>query len=226
MFILLPPSEGKSPEPGNTLFSDVFPDFARDTAKAIRHIKKLKVSERAKFYGLGQPQKTKAAHSLTTAALDAPGIPALERYTGVVYDHIDFPGLRQKDAARKRVLVVSALFGLIPGGASIPDYKLSMNSWLARYWIQINAQRLKQRAEDKPVLDLLSQSYRKAVTYPGLVTVDFKVQGGKKAAGHFGKAIKGRFVRWLLENEIDQISDFRGFTEDGYRFDGQNFIQD
>ena len=48
---------------------------------------------------------------------------------------------------------------------------------------------------------------------------------GQKAAGHFGKAIKGRFVRWILENKVKKVRDFANFTEDGYRFDGENFVQ-
>jgi len=225
MFILLPPSEGKSPRPGETAFRHAAPDLAPDTEGVLAHLRAMKPADRPRFYGLRDPVKAGEAHRRTMQALDAPGIAALERYTGVVYTHIDYAALTRKAAARKQLLVVSALFGLIPGDSPIPDYKLSMNPWLARYWKDINTSRLAGLTKGKPVLDLLSQSYRQAVDYPALITVDFRVQGGKKAAGHFGKAIKGRFVRWILENRINDAGDFDGFTEDGYRFDGQNFIQ-
>lgn len=225
MFVLLPPSEGKSPSAGTAPFGDALPSFKPDTDRLLKHLARLKSADRFKFYGLRDPEKTLAAHRLTGAALESPGMPALERYTGVVYTHLDYASLPKKADARKRLLVVSALFGLIPGGAPIPDYKLSMTPWLARYWKGINTGRLMELAGDTPVLDLLSQSYRKALDHPGLITVDFRTHGGKKAAGHFGKAIKGRFVRWVIANKIQQISDFDGFTEDGYRFDGRNFVQ-
>ena len=225
MFILLPPSEGKSPLPGKSAFAPTSPALVADTEGVLAHLRGMKPADRARFYGIKDTGKVEEACLRTLHALDSPGIVALERYTGVVYAHIDYASLTHKAAARKHLLIVSALFGLVPGGALIPDYKLSMNPWLARYWKDINANRLQALAKGKPVLNLLSQSYRKAVDYPGLITVDFRVQGGKKAAGHFGKAIKGRFVRWILENGIKDAGDFDGFTEDGYRFDGENFVQ-
>ena len=160
------------------------------------------------------------------AVAEAPVLPAIERYSGVVYDHIDFPTIKGGARVRNRVAIVSGLFGLIPGATAIPLYKQPINPWLTKYWKPINTARLDALAKGKPVLDLLSQSYQKAVDYPERIVVDFRVQGGKKAAGHFGKAIKGRFVRFLLENKVDDPKDFSEFTEDSYRFDGENFIQD
>lgn len=226
MYVLLPPSEGKSGEPGKTNFRAACPELVQDTLPVLEYLAALTPAARRKVYGVSTAEKAAAAHARNLEALDAPGIPAIRRYTGVVYGHIDYPTLRRKSVARKRLLVVSALFGLIDGDTPIPDYKLPINPWLARHWKPISHQRLAARAKGKPVLDLLSQSYNGALEYPLLITVDFRVQGGKKAAGHFGKAIKGRFVRWLLENDIKKVGDFEDFREDGYRFDGANFVQD
>jgi hypothetical protein len=100
-----------------------------------------------------------------------------------------------------------------------------MTPRLVQHWRERNSRRLAALAKGKPVLNLLSQTYARAVDYPALITVDFRVAGGQKAAGHFGKAIKGRFVRWVLENSIKDPADFAVFTLDGYRFDGKNFVQ-
>lgn len=223
MYILLPPSEGKNDAPGVGVFSEDSNTLLADTLPVLRHGKRLKVSERAKFYGVNSAEKAKAAHGLNQSVPDAPVLPGLERYSGVVYDHI---GLDSVEAtAKKRLLIVSGLFGLIHGTDSIPRYKQPINPWLTRYWKPINTARIQDLAQGKPVLDLLSQSYQKAFEYPNRIQIDFRVQGGKKAAGHFGKAIKGRFVRFLLENNIQDTAGFAQFTEDGYQFDGQNFIQ-
>lgn len=223
MYILLPPSEGKNDAPGVGVFSENSNALLSDTLPVLRHGKRLKVAERAKFYGVNSAEKAKAAHALNQAVPDAPVLPALERYSGVVYDHI---GLDTLDtAAKKRLLVVSGLFGLIQGSDGIPRYKQPVNPWLTRYWKPTNTARLQALAGGEPVLDLLSQSYQKALDYPNRIQIDFRVQGGKKAAGHFGKAIKGRFVRFLLENNIQDTTGFAQFTEDGYQFDGENFIQ-
>lgn len=226
MYILLPPSEGKSDAPGKLPFAEAHPEWSVNCAPVLARLATLRPAEQRKWYGVSSDEKAASAHARNLAALEAGGLPALERYTGVVYAHIDYCTLRKKAAARKRILVVSALFGLIDGGTAIPDYKLPVNPWCANYWKPLNSERLHAVATGKPVLDLLSQSYRKALAYPALVTVDFRTQGGKKAAGHFGKAIKGRFVRWILENNIRKVTEFVDFREDGYRFDGTNFVQD
>lgn len=228
MLILLPPSEGKNPAAGAGRFLSQAPDYARDAEGVVTWLQDRAPEELSKLYKVKDTAKAAAIHDMNLAALDGPTLPtlpALDRYTGVVYEHmgLDDPHIRR--AAGKRVLIVSGYFGLIPASLAIPDYKLPLNPWLLRYWKGINTQRLQERAKNKPVLDLLPQSHQKALEYPHLLRVDFRVAGGARAAGHFGKAIKGKFVRWLLENNINQPSRFAEFTEDGYRWDGANFIQ-
>jgi len=226
MYILLPPSEGKCEAPGAGAFATLHPDLYRDLQPVLRHLKKLKAADRPRFYGVSGADKARAAHGLNLAVGEAPVLPAVMRYSGVVYDHVGFETLKGGARARQRVAVVSGLFGLVRGTDGLPLYKQPINPWLARYWRPINSARLQAIAGGEPVLDLLSQSYQKALDYPERIVVDFRVGGGKKAAGHFGKAIKGRFVRFLLENDIRDPKDFAAFTEEGYRFDGKNFVQD
>jgi cytoplasmic iron level regulating protein YaaA (DUF328/UPF0246 family) len=225
VFILLPPSEGKSSVPGKRSFRTLCPDLAPDVQRVIDMLAGLSVPEQRALYGLKSEEKAAEAHAQNLGALDSPCLPAISRYTGVVYDHLNFDTLSQKASGRKRILIVSALFGLIDGGTPLPAYKLSMTPWLTKYWRCRNSERLLAVTGGKPVLNLLSQTYARAVDYPALLTVDFRVEGGQKAAGHFGKAIKGRFVRWLLENKVKKVRDFENFTEDGYQFDGENFVQ-
>lgn len=225
MYILLPPSEGKSLERGTGTFRKSCSDRVADVQPVIDFLGRLSVPEQRALYGLKSEEKAAEAHAWNLAALDAPCLKAVHRYAGVVYDHIDIASLPNRVSARKRILIVSALFGLVEGGTPLPAYKLSMTPWLAKHWRPSNTQRLAAIAKGKPVLNLLSQTYARAVDYPALITVDFRVEGGQKAAGHFGKAIKGRFVRWVLENGVKSARDFHGFREEGYKFDGANFIQ-
>lgn len=224
MYILLPPSEGKSQERGKGSFRSYCPERITEVAPVIDYLGRLSVPEQRALYGLKSEKKAAEAHEQNLKALDAPCIKAISRYAGVVYDFLDIDNLSNSAAARKRILIVSALFGLVEGGTPLPPYKLSMTPWLTKHWRPLNTARLAAIAKGKPVLNLLSQTYARAVDYPTLITVDFRVEGGQKAAGHFGKAIKGRFVRWVLENNVKRARDFAEFTEDGYRFDGTNFI--
>ena len=71
--------------------------------------------------------------------------------------------------------------------------------------------------------------YRKAYTPGGnVIPIEFKVekQGKKTAAGHFGKAVKGKFIRYLAQNKITDIKDFAGFEYEGFKWDGEAFIKE
>ena len=224
--ILIPPSEGKSSSAGSgPAFRELFPALAKDTEPVLKYLRKLRKAEIPAFYGVSSPEKAAQAHALNLSVLERPGIPAIERYTGVVYKYIDFATLAQRRHALTHLYIVSALFGLIPAAQPIPDYKLPMNPWLAKYWRDINTRRLADAAMGRPVLSLLPAVHAKAIAYTPLHTVDFKLAGGKKSAGHFGKAIKGRLVRYLMERKADDLAVLKDFAEDGYRFDGANFIQ-
>lgn len=226
LLILLPPSEGKASDVGDgPSFKEWSPEFARDVSRVQTQLKKVAKADRPKWYGVSTPEKAAAAHRLQQAALTSPGMPALSRYTGVVYDFLDAGTLEHPARAEERILIVSGLFGLIPASAPIPDYKLPMNPWLARYWRTINGKRLQAMAEGSTVISLLPAAHAKALDYASLITLDFKLAGGAKSAGHFGKAIKGRFVRFLMENNVRTLAEAADFSEDGYQFNGKDFVQ-
>lgn len=225
MLVLLPPSEGKSNAPGAGDFSKREPRLARNARTVLEHVAALKPAERARFYGMKDATKAKSVHAANEAALHGGCVKALERYTGVVYRHLDYPALKRQKDADARIAIVSGFFGLISGATPLPYYKMPINPWLARFWFERNGERLVRLAGRKRVLSLLPQAYARAVPADSLVTVDFRVDGGRKPAGHLGKAVKGKFVRWLIENRVDSVKDFGAFSEDGFEFDGANFIQ-
>lgn len=225
MLILLPPSEGKVLDGGQGTLSECAPDLVADVEAILKHVGRLSLADRMKFYGLKSEEKAKAVHKLNRAVLDGPCLCALERYSGVVYQHLDFGSLKNKRKARERIWIVSGLFGAIAGKELIPPYKMPINTWLTRYWREKNEARIAKAARRRSVLSLLPQAYAKAVDLDGALHVDFRVEGGRKAAGHSGKAIKGRFARFLIEHEVVDTKDFGAFREDGFRFDGTNFVQ-
>ncbi len=191
----------------------------------LDHAARLAAPASLKFHGATTGDKAGASRALNREAPKAPSIYALERYTGVLYQYLDYPALKRKEAARKRIFIVSGLFGLIAGGTKIPRYKMPMNPWLARHWRPVNSARLAQASGRRKVLCLLPQAYAKAINAEGALCVDFRIEGGRKAAGHAGKAIKGKFVRFLIENNVCDPMDFDQFQEDGFQFDGANFVQ-
>ena len=75
----------------------------------------------------------------------------------------------------------------------------------------------------------MPQAHRKAYK-PGanVINIDFMIikKGKKTAAGHFGKSVKGKFIRYVCENQITNIDDFSGFSYDGFQWDGNYFIKE
>jgi len=225
MHVLLPPSEGKSLDAGTGTLRTQAPELLADLGPVLEYLRRLKKKDLPKVYGVKDPAKAAAWHERTLRIEEAPCLPALQRYTGVVYSALDPASMKRRRQAGKEILIVSALFGLIPGEACIPAYKLPLNPWLARYWKAINGARLARLAKGRPVRSLLPQAHAKAVEYAPLVHVDFRIAGGRKAAGHGGKAVKGRFARFVVEQRVTRVEDFAEFREEGYRFDGENFVQ-
>lgn len=137
-------------------------------------------------------------------------MPAIERYTGVLYDGLDALSLSEveRERANERVLIHSALFGIIAANDPIPAYRLSHDSRLPelslrQLWPAKNARVLRDTGEF--VLDLRSEGYvdlgpapKNAVFLRVVTRTD---DGQVRALNHFNKKAKGEFTRSLLSLE-------------------------
>jgi cytoplasmic iron level regulating protein YaaA (DUF328/UPF0246 family) len=136
----------------------------------------------------------------------SPTMPAIERYTGVLYDPLD---AGEADAATRawwdrHVVVQSAMFGPVGAGDPIPAYRLSHDSRLpglrlASHWPAPAAAALATRSPGL-VLDLRSEGYRALGPVPDAVTlrvVSVAGDGRRKALNHWNKTAKGRLVSLL-----------------------------
>ena len=207
MLILLPPSEGKTAPAGGPPVELASLAFAEElTAKRERVLAALvrtssgrQPGRALRALGLSAGQAGELARN---AALErAPAAPAGEVYTGVLYERLRLPEL--PEAARERVLIASALWGVVRPHDRIPAYRLSIAARLPRiaglaaYW-----RPALQRAlpDDGLVVDLRSGGYAAAWT-PRRATVvtvrGFTPEG--KVVSHHVKAIRGDVARALLE---------------------------
>ncbi len=220
VLILIPPSEGKTPSGCLKPLSRLNPEsrIIYDRLTAYK-------GDLSQLYGV-KGKALEAAKNVNRTILTSPALPAIERYSGVVYDGIDYPSLKSdaREFFNTHIRIVSALFGLLKADDPIPDYKLKIEKLdAAKFWKPIIAELLKEHF----IIDLLPQAHQKAVSYEQGIAVDFIVFKNKKLtpAGHQGKLIKGKFIRWLCSRQITDPKEFIGFTEDGFRFDGANFIK-
>ncbi|MCA9478024.1 MAG: YaaA family protein [Nanoarchaeota archaeon] len=217
VLILIPPSEGKTAG-GTYPPLKTIPPLTKELLKELQEEK-----DQAKLLGVkgaALEQAINANRSVTSAKT----LPAMKRYSGVVYQGIDYETLKHKKRFDERVRIVSGLFGLVEPDQPIPDYKLKIEKLqAAQRWKPLISEELKNHF----IIDLLPLAHKKAISYEKGKAIDFvREKNGKKVpAGHFGKFIKGRFVRWLIENDITDPKEFKKFKEEGFIWTSEYFLK-
>jgi cytoplasmic iron level regulating protein YaaA (DUF328/UPF0246 family) len=206
VLILLPPSEGKTaPASGDPVelrslaFADELTAKRERVLSALVRTSSGKQRGRAlKALGLSAGQ---AGELERNAALEsAPAAPAAEVYTGVLYERLRLPELSA--GARRRVLIASALWGVVAPDDRIPAYRLSISARLPRIAGLASCWRPaleKALPDDGLVVDLRSGGYAAAWRprrAPVVSVRGFTPEG--KVISHFVKAIRGDVARALL----------------------------
>jgi len=165
------------------------------------------------------------------ALASSPTMPALDRFTGVLFEALGADTL-DADArayAGEHIAIHSALFGLVGALDPVPAYRLSHDSRLPglslkKTWAKPVAELL--AARDGLILDLRSEAYaalgpapqREGSYFVRVVADDG--DGRTRALNHFNKKGKGEFVRTVLETRprprtVDEL--FAWAAEHGIR---------
>ncbi len=217
--MLLPPSEGKAPggsgrpldlaglsfpslTPVRERLVDALVTLARDRPDALRTA-----------LGLSPGQ---AAHVGDDAVLrTAKTLPALRRYTGIVYDNLSYETL--EGVARRRantsLVVASALFGLLRPTDRVPAYRLSGQTalpglgGLAALWRPALEPEL--AGQRGLVVDLRSGAYAHLARVPGAVQVRVlrDENGTRSVVSHDNKWTKGLLARALCQHGARTVAD-------------------
>ena len=229
MKYLIPPSEGKSKVISqDVLFSDTNFKFEQHVKQVVRLLSLIEDEDLSSVYGTSE-EKAMIFHRQNQDIFNSKCAYAIERYTGVVYDHLNWDTLDKKaqNFLEDHIYIFSGLFGIVSPKTLIPDYKLKMNVLSLQYhWSPVLTEELKK---EDVIIDLLPQVHRKAYNKgKNVITIDFQVikKGKKSAAGHFGKAVKGQFIRYIAKNNIKSTDDFSGFEYSGFKWDGKAFIKE
>ncbi|NYF15964.1 hypothetical protein HDC37_000776 [Microbacterium sp. AK009] len=232
MLILLPPSETKEPG-GDGVPIDLdglaLPSLRPQRAEVLASLIALSddADEAARVLKLGPRQRDEIA--VNTALRTAPTRPAVDRYTGVLFDALDASSL---DAASRRwlkthVLIHSAPLGPVGALDPLPNYRLGAGVRLpglaapTRHWAPAVTAALGAAAPPF-ILDLRSHAYVALGPVPAAVAaVSLRVVadapgGALRALNHFNKRAKGDLVRRLaLERpRIRSVAGFRRWADD------------
>jgi len=212
VLLVLPPSEtkrdGGSEGSRLVLESLGFAALTPQRSSAISALVTLSQSEDLSIAAL-KLGKTQVFEVHRNRALrDSAVMPAIDRYTGVIYDALDAATL-STDArafAARHLAIGSALFGLLRASDEIPAYRLSHDSRLpgialGRLWRQGVTAELQQR--EGLILDLRSEAYAHLGRAPKgswyLRVLTEGADGRRTALSHFNKHAKGDFTRRVLQ---------------------------
>lgn len=213
MLVLLPPSEGKVDPPEGALPVDlealVHPELtAKRTAliKLLDRVSKQTQGRALKAFALskGQVGEIERNRDLFTA----PAAAAADVYNGVLYQHLDLASLTPaaRERASERLLVSSALWGVVGLEDRIPSYRLNMNAklpgirGLSSWWRPALTKAL---PATELLVDLRSQGYAAAwrPSEGAVVNVRAFVEAGRqrKVITHMAKATRGEVARILAK---------------------------
>ena len=229
MKYLIPPSEGKSKiKDSDIKFKDTNFIFEKEVNQVVRLLDLLGEEDLTSIYGTSE-EKSLAFHRQNQDIFNSYCSPAINRYTGVVYQHLNWDSFNSSEQKfmDSHFYIFSGLFGLVTPLTPIPNYKLKMNVLSLDYhWRETITNTLN---DEDVVVDMLPQVHRKAYV-PGdnMLRVEFFVikKGKKASAGHFGKAVKGQLINYIVKNKITSIDDFGDFDYDGFKWDGEVFIKE
>lgn len=156
-------------------------------------------------------------------------LPASQRYTGVVWDHLDLASLplALQKIADKNIVIVSGLLGLVAAGDPTPDYRLKIGASLApmgklsSWWREEISGALNKYCVGAIVVNLLPQEHSAAFvadseSIKSYFHVDLATRSGT-AGGHDAKAAKGRLARHLLLNRIDPVKALKSFKDPRFK---------
>jgi cytoplasmic iron level regulating protein YaaA (DUF328/UPF0246 family) len=184
MLILLPPSEGKArPEAGDPVDLDALV-----------------------FAGELGDKRGELIDAFDPSLREAPAAPAAEVYTGVLFKRLELPELSA--AARRRVLIASALWGVVRPDDRIPYYKFPPKTRLKgigapnAFWRPALAAALPDE-DGELVVDMRSGAYAAAWKPKRAALLAVRAftesDGERKAVSHMAKAVRGDVARALLE---------------------------
>lgn len=214
MLVILPPSEGKAAPAagmGNgpvDLARLVHPELTDRRLRLIGILDRLATGPRARaltVLGLSAGQAAEVDRDRDLLA--APAAPAREVYTGVLYQHLDLESLPSgaRTRAAERLLVASALWGVVRLEDRIPAYRLSMGARLPRigplatWWRPALTAAL---PADGLLVDLRSQTYAAAWRPAHGTVVQVRVfaerAGRRTVVSHMAKATRGDVARILV----------------------------
>jgi cytoplasmic iron level regulating protein YaaA (DUF328/UPF0246 family) len=224
MKILLAPAETKLSGGDNnpvckTNFS--FSSLYKYQLEILKHyeefIKASTIEELSSWFGL---KNLNDVEQYSKSLRDKPTMKAIQRYTGIAFEALDYDSLTQdgQKYCDENVLLFSNLFGVLKASDLIPDYKYKQGAKLPncdveRFYKEHLKDILDQYLGDE-VVDLRAGYYDKFYK-PTASTITFKFLKDGKVVSHWAKYYRGLVLKTIAQNKIDNFTQLMNMPIDG-----------
>jgi hypothetical protein len=219
MKILFSPSEAKSTFCDsrhlnkNSFFMPELFEHRLHVAKSFNQfLEKSDITDLQKLFGLKDEdacyhlKKTDILHSCTCRAID--------RYTGVAFEYLDFNSLldKEKEYLLNNLVIFSNLFGPMLAKDEVPVYKFKQGSSIGdfkpeKFYKENFSSGLDKLFTDELVIDLRAGFYEKFYTIKkSYITMKFMKNG--KVVSHWAKAYRGKVLRELAQYQPNTLEEF------------------
>jgi cytoplasmic iron level regulating protein YaaA (DUF328/UPF0246 family) len=228
MKILLAPSETKKSggtaafAPQVLLFESLLPYRSKLLHGYMNCIQNGDMTTLSKLFGITKvtdilTYKTDIIHELT--------LKAIERYSGVAFDYLDYPHLdtMAQQYIDEHVILFSNLFGPIRASDLIPEYKLKQGASIGelkpeKIYCEHASALLDIYLEDDDILDLRAGFYDKFYKpSKPYTTLKFIKEG--KVVSHWAKAYRGLVLRAIAQANIRTLDAFMALNIEGLTID-------
>jgi uncharacterized protein len=242
VLILVPPSEGKAKGgdgPSWAAGTSQFDALDRPRRTVMAALQKGLGEDPAALLGV-KGDALAAAVRADRAVRRSPTMPAIERFSGVLYDALDARTLSARARRRldDRVVILSGLFGALGPADPIPDHRLKMSASLpgvgklSTFWRPHLDAALAPRIAGATVWDLLPNEHAAAwsggpsdgrtgrrIVVRFLDDVERDGERRLVTVSHWNKLLKGALVRHLLTTGADDTAALATFTNSqGYAY--------
>jgi len=143
-----------------------------------------------------------------------PTMKAIERYSGVAFDYLDYTSLEPlpQKYIHQHLVLFSNLFGILKPDDLIPYYKLKQAQSIGeiktdRYYSEAITEILDSYLKNEELLDIRAGYYDKFYK-PKIPYTTLKFIQNGKVVSHWAKAYRGKVLRLLALYQINTLEDF------------------
>ena len=155
-------------------------------------------------------------------------LPAISMYYGVSFKELELEAYSEKSLKylKNKLFILSALYGLSQPFDLVKKYRLDMtmsitDKGLYNFWKkEVNDYILSSLTKNEVLLNLASGEFSKLIDTKkiNMINIDFKEEkdGIYKSVSTYSKKARGKFLNYLVINQIDSLEEIEKIDLDGY----------